>query len=252
MSYAPMTGLELPDDAATVWRYMDLWKFECILQTSALYFVRSDRFSDSWDSVLPPKWRQKMQRVMCDRPNGGEYTEADWYEEREIPTNPILCWNCDENENERMWREYTKSPDALTIRSTVGRLKRCFSSTSVRVRIGLMNYGYHDDLEDPKFAIAWWGDNAPVPELNPWYVPRYLKRMEFAYEKEIRATIHIDWEDQPIDPGYNLAIGSSGIRTLIESIHMHPSATINQQRQTKSLLDQYGCCDNPVQSSTLR
>lgn len=115
MPHIPMTGLELPDDAAAVWRYMDLWKFESILKTSALYFVRSDRFSDSWDSVLPPKWRQKMQRVMCDHPNGGEYTEAAWYDEREIPTNPILCWNCDENENERMWREYTKSPDALVI-----------------------------------------------------------------------------------------------------------------------------------------
>lgn len=252
MPYSPMTGLELPDDAATVWRYMDLWKFESILKTSGLYFVRSDGFSDSWDSVLPPKWRQKMQRVMCDRPNGGEYTEAGWYEEREIPTNPIICWNCYGNENERMWREYTKGPDALVIRSTVGRLKKCFSSTSVSVRIGLVNYGYHDGLEDPKFAIAWWGDNAPALGLNPWYVPRYLKRMEFAYEKEIRATIHVNREEQQIDQGYNLVIGSSGIRTLIESTHVHRNATINQQKQVKSLLERHGYCDIPVQSSTLR
>lgn len=252
MPHIPMTGLELPDDAAAVWRYMDLWKFESILKTSALYFVRSDRFSDSWDSVLPTKWRQKMQRVMSDHPNGSEYTEAAWYEEREIPTNPILCWNCDENENERMWREYTKSSDALVIHSTVDRLKECFSLTSASVRIGLVNYGYHGDLEDPIFAIAWWGDNAPSSGLNPWYVPRYFKRIEFAYEKEIRATIHVNSEDQPIDPGYNLVIGSSGIRTLIESIHVHPNATINQLKQVKSLLDQYGYCDIPVQSSTLR
>jgi hypothetical protein len=252
MPYIPMTGLELPDDAAAVWRYMDRWKFKSILETSALHFVRSDHFPDSWDSVLPPKWRQKMQRVMCDRPNGGEYTEAAWYEEREIPTNPILCWNCDEYENERMWREYTKSPDALVIRSTVGCLKECFSLTSASVRIGLVNYGYHDDLEDPKFAIAWWRDNAASLGLNPWYVPRYLKCIEFAYEKEIRATIHVNREYKPIDSGYNLVIGSSGIRTLIESIHVHPNATISQQKQVESLLDHYGYCDIPVQLSTSR
>jgi len=254
MPYTPMTGLELPDDAATVWRYMDLWKFKSILTTSALYFVRSDRFRDcdSWDSVLPPKWREKMQRVMCDRPNGGKYTEAAWYKEREIPTNPILCWSCDENENEQMWSKYTSGSDALVIRSTVNCLKGCFSSTSTEVRIGLVNYGYHDDLGDPQFVITWWGDNAPALGLNPWYVPRYLKRMKFAWEKEIRATIHVNPEDQPIDPGYNLVIGSAGIRTLIESIHVHPNATTDQQKQLKSLVDQYGYCDIPVQSSTLR
>jgi hypothetical protein len=192
-----------------------------------------------------------QQRVMGERPNGGKYTEAAWYEEREIPTNPILCWNCDENESERMWREYTSGTDALVIRSTVGRFKECFSSTSAQVRIGLVNYGYHDDLDAPKFVIAFWGDNEPVARLNPWYVPRYLKHMDFAYEKEIRATIYVNREDQPIDPGCNLAIGSLGICTLIESIHMHPNAITHQRKQLKSLLDQHGFCDIPLQSSTL-
>lgn len=253
MPFTPMTGLELPNDDATIWRYMDRWKFQSILENSALYFVRSDRFNDkdSWDSVLPPKWREKMQRVMCDRPNGEKYTKAAWYEEREIPTNPIHCWNCDENETERMWHEYTLDTDALVIRSTVGRFKECFSSTSVQVRIGLVNYGYHDDLDDPKFFITFWGDNAPVSKLNPWYVPRYLKRVDFAYEKEIRATIHVNREDLPIDPGYNLAIGSLGICTLIESIHVHPSASGEQRKQLKSLMDKHGFCDIPLQSSTL-
>lgn len=252
MPFTPMTGLELPDDAATIWRYMDLWKFQKILETSALYFVRSDRFPDPWDSVLPPKWRERMQRVMCDRPDGGKYTEAVWYEEREIPTNPIYCWNCDENESERMWREYTSGTDALVIRSTVGRLKKCFSSTSSEVRTGLVNYGGHDGLDDPKFFEAFWENEAPPARLNPWYVPRYLKRLDFAYEKEIRATIHVNREDQPIDPGYNLIIGSAGICTLIESIHMHPNTTTDQRKQLESLLDQYGFRDIPLQPSTLR
>lgn len=252
MPFTPMTGLELPADTATVWRYMDRWKFVSMLQTSALYFARSDRFSDRWDSVLPSKWREKMQRDMGDRPDGGKYTQATWYEEREIPTNPICCFNCDENESERMWREYTRCPGALVIRSTVGRLKECFSSTLAQVRIGLVKYGYHDDLDDPQFALVWRGDNEPVATLNPWYVPRYLKRVDFAYEKEIRASIHVKREDRPIDPGYNLVIGSAGIRKLIESVHMHPNTTIDQLRDVTSRLDEAGFGDIPVQPSTLK
>lgn len=253
MPFTPMTGLELPDDAATVWRYMDLWKFQKMLETSALYFARSDRFTDDpWDSVLPPKWREKMHRVMCDHPNGGKYTEAAWYEEREIPTNPICCWNCDEKESERMWCEYTSGTDALVIRSTIGRFKECFSSTPAQVRIGRVNYGYHDDLDDPQFFITWWGDDAPAAGLNPWYVPRYLKRKDdFEYEKEIRATIHVNPECQPIDPGFNLVIGSFGLCTLIEAIHMHRTATADQRKQLKALLNLHGFYDIPLQSSTL-
>src|SRR5262245_48382874 len=110
MPFAPMTGLDLPDDGTRLWRYMDLWKFEKTLTTSGLFFVRADRFKDKWDSVLPPKWLAKMERKMCDRAGGGFYTKAQWYEEREIPTNLVSCWNCEPTENTTMWWEYTSSP----------------------------------------------------------------------------------------------------------------------------------------------
>lgn len=75
--------------------------------------------------------------------------------------------------------------------------------------------------------------------------------MDFAYEKEIRATIHVNPEDLPIDLGFELAIGPLGICTLIEAIHVHPNATTGQRKQLKSLLDQHGFCDIPLKSSTL-
>lgn len=251
MPFVAMTGLELPDDATTIWRYMDLWKFERILESSGLYFVRSDRFEDRWDSVLPPKWHAKMQRVMCGRAGGGSYTEAEWYEEREIPSNPVYCWNCDSNESCRMWQEYTKQPDALVVQSTVGRLKQCFSSTTTDVQIGQVNYGDHDDLDDPRFAVAYWGKDLPPAKLNPWYVPRYLKKVEFAFEKEIRASMHLAREDQPIKCGYNLVIGAPGVETLIESIRVRPIATADFAARVVSLLSQYGLGGIKVERSSL-
>lgn len=245
-----MTGLELPDDPAIIWRYMDLWKFESLIKTLGLYFVRSDRFSDSWDSVLPPKWLAKMQRVMCDRPDSGTYTEVEWYQEREIPTNPIHCWNCDEVESAEMWREYTSCDEALVVRSTVERLKQCLSATTIDTRIGLVNYGYHDNLDDPKFAIGMWGNEIPM-KLNTWYVPRFFKKQELAYEKELRATIHVDREHQPIDKGYSLQIGLDGIRTLIESIRLKPGATADLRDRVQSILCQCGLLELPLERSQL-
>ena len=229
---------------------MDLWKFELIIETFGLYVVRSDRFTDTWDSVLPPKWLTKMRHTMCDRPEGGNYTEAEWYEEREIPTNPIHCWNCDDDESAEIWREYTGDSDALVIRSTVGRFKQCFNLTPSDVRIGLVKYGYHNNLDDPKFVVGYWGDNAPIT-LNPWYIPRYFKRQKYAYEKEIRATIHVSSKHQPIDPGYNLVIGEHGIRTLIEWIGLKPNASADLCKRVQALLNKYGLGDIVVEPSTL-
>jgi len=254
MPFVPMNGLVLPDEDATIWRYMDYWKFKLMLKKSALFFVRSDQFNkkDTWDSVLPPKWREKMQNILCYRSNGTGYTEAAWYEEREIPSNPIQCWNCDEFEKERMWNECTTDSKALVVRSTVGHFKECFLSTPHQVRIGFVNYGYHDKVNDPKFAITYWGDNEPKTKLNPWYIPRYLKRKKFDYEKEIRATTHVDHNIQPIDLGYNLVIGFEGINKLIESVHMHPKASNAHRKQVKILLDKYGFHDILLKSSSLK
>lgn len=37
------------DPAETLWRYMDLWKFEHMMAKSALYFARQDRFKDPFE-----------------------------------------------------------------------------------------------------------------------------------------------------------------------------------------------------------
>lgn len=86
-----MPQLRLPRDDAVIWRYMDLWKLEAMVPELSLFFVRSDKFEDSWDSVLPPNWQSSVNVPMSLSPDGTTYTIADWYAEREIPNNPILC-----------------------------------------------------------------------------------------------------------------------------------------------------------------
>lgn len=46
-------GLEPPDPDAVIWRFMDLWKFERLLNDGALYFRRADLFLDQYEGLLP-------------------------------------------------------------------------------------------------------------------------------------------------------------------------------------------------------
>ena len=41
-------------DHETLWRYLDLCKFEDLLKTSTLYFARSDRFCDPFEGRFSP------------------------------------------------------------------------------------------------------------------------------------------------------------------------------------------------------
>src|ERR1700730_6754844 len=43
---------EIPAGNQRIWRYIDLWKFEQMLQTSSLYFRRADKLSDTGEGRL--------------------------------------------------------------------------------------------------------------------------------------------------------------------------------------------------------
>ena len=236
MPYQPISQLRLPPDDATIWRYMDLWKLEAMVSGLSLFFVRSDNFTDPWDSKLPPDWESTVNVPMISRPSGGTYTIAEWYREREIPSNPIHCWNCDDAESSRMWNEYTSSAQSVVIKSTVGKLKKIFSHTERNIMIGLIEYGDHSNIPSPRFVHSQWGESIEEIQANPWYVPRWFKRPDFRYEKELRATTHVSQRTDPFEKGFSVLIGQSAVAELIQSIRLHPAASLDFGDGVRELL----------------
>jgi hypothetical protein len=45
---------EQPPDDSKLWRYMDVSKLVSLLDTSALFFARADKFSDAWEGSVSP------------------------------------------------------------------------------------------------------------------------------------------------------------------------------------------------------
>ncbi len=246
-----MPQLRLPPDETAIWHDMDLWKFEAIVTQLSLFFVRSDKFPDPWDSVLPQNWESSVNVPMVPRRDGGTYTIAEWYQEREIPSNPIVCWNCENTECARMWDEYTTGTESVVVKSTVGRLKQCFSHTERDIKLGLIEYGDHSDLSLPRFAYSQWGESTESIPPNPWYVPRWFKRPEFKYEQELRATTHVGQRDHPFEKGFNLVIGKSGVADLIQTVHLHPHASLDFGDAVRGLLFANGFADISVGPSAL-
>ena len=45
----------MPNPELVIWRYMEIWKFKKLLKKKALFFCRTDRFSDSFEGSIPKK-----------------------------------------------------------------------------------------------------------------------------------------------------------------------------------------------------
>lgn len=49
-----LPGIELPDDADFLWKYMSFEKFVSLLGTKSLYFTRADKFEDPLERRFYP------------------------------------------------------------------------------------------------------------------------------------------------------------------------------------------------------
>jgi hypothetical protein len=119
------------------------------------------------------------------------------------------------------------------------------------VQIGLIEYGNHNQIPAPKFTYSNWGEtDAPIPP-NPWYFPRWFKRMKFSFEKELRATTYVNVKLEPYDKGINVVLGANGVRSLIDAVYLHPNAPTGFQDRVLSVLQKHGFDEIPVKPSVL-
>src|SRR6266581_7483717 len=118
--------VEPTDEHAKIWRYMDFTKFVSLLDKRALYFTRSDRFSDKFEGAVPKptiKAREvevlglethlaeEALRVMSQ----GSRKVREWIF--------VNCWHMNNYESAAMWQLYAQKNEGIAIQSTFARLK---------------------------------------------------------------------------------------------------------------------------------
>lgn len=108
--------LEPRNQAAVIWRFMDMKRFTDLMATGELYFCRADLFSDETEGLPPEEYlpilglnpldlldRQKIvDSIGC----MAQFREAFY----------INCWHLFREETNKMWEEYGKAGVAICSR----------------------------------------------------------------------------------------------------------------------------------------
>lgn len=125
MSNDPPPDLrDIEDATVTLWRYLDIYKYLDLIQTSELHFARADEMEDPWEGSVGAA-NHKLRPQLY-----GEHWEA-----MSRGIGPVLaatrsrtylnCWHIGAHESMAMWRLYGSEGKRCGHQVDRGRSLRC-------------------------------------------------------------------------------------------------------------------------------
>ncbi len=222
-------------------RYIDLVKFEDMLNTSSLFFCRADKFSDPFEGSIPKKeyeWRSK---------EGHQGFDTLHIKLKKFTL--INCWQINKNESDAMWRLYLKTNEGVAIQTTTKKLCSALDKSEFRFLVSKIRYiDYENDV---------WYNEMDYPEKSyNLYIPLIHKRIEFFHENEFRILFDIEhkdqssdyWDREPNQIGKKIPIDFSNI---IDKIILPPTADNEVRRKVESIITKYGYNNIKIYNSKL-
>jgi hypothetical protein len=202
-SFGLPTNKDIP-----IWRYMDLAKYLSMLDRRRLFFARATLLDDPFEGSSTKMMVSAREYVRANRetdPALAEYkdmpeavfTQMGDIFRQSVQSYLISCWHMNEHESAAMWKLYSSSNEAVCIRSTYRRLRRCLPQC---VFVGEVSYiDYETEGFSPRNVF-----NAIMH-----------KRLSFAHERELRA---IFWERHgtPDAQPYKPQIEPSGLAMEVD------------------------------------
>ena len=155
----------LPEDSATLWRYMSLAKFCSLLQREELFLSLVGEMEDKYEGfIYPPTPRQREEPLQQVENLGHKLLQA-W-----ARTSLVSCWTESDRESSLMWKVYA-GLEGVAIRTTFQCLIESMPSmTDWPIKAGKVQYVNYDQKEISRFGWA----------------PLFHKRAEYREEEEVR------------------------------------------------------------------
>lgn len=216
---------------------MDLTKLLSLLESSKLFFPRSDKFEDPYEG----KWSHAGIKLLKDQ-SANEGRSPDFVEmfidtsERMRQEIFISCWFVSEHESAAMWELYLQSPEGIAIKTDHESLTRAIDADPLTGRTSLVRY---IDYE-----------TTPIPLWNGFF-PFVHKRLSFAHENELRAII---WSKEACNTSKvpsdakSLAIHIEPVE-LIKEIYVAPKAPAWFGELVEQLITRYSLAIPVVRSN---
>ena len=168
-----LPGIELPDDADFLWKYMSFEKFVSLLGTKSLYFTRADKFEDPLEGFIPPSVKEHYKHTI------GDITTLERFQENWPKYTLCSCWHHATEESMAMWEKYHMHNNGIAIKTTFGDFKNCLVDDYDDVILGKIEY-----IDYYEYPIT-----QKLNEMSMLYTWYFHKRKPFEYEREFRAII---------------------------------------------------------------
>jgi len=222
----------LPADGETrIWRYMDLWKFESLVNSQALYLCRGGKLQDRFEGTWPHQQRASEDSWL------ESIGRADLIQKERVSRELrrkrffVSCWCMNEHDLDLMWKAYTSDSQSVAIQSTVDRLVAVADEAIGQWPIDVSTVAYID------YAAGVHINN--VDGFDAFV----HKDVHFKLDSEIRI-IHWPNIQEPVPDGILLPVKLS---TLIEKITFHPGSRLQLRDDLRALLEKAGlsgiCCE---------
>jgi hypothetical protein len=230
---------DYPTDPNTMlWRYMDFTKFLSLLEDSALFMTRADKFRDPFEGTITP-FDKANRHTLYNKGMADIMPHVDHLNDLQRQRSYVNCWHANEFESAAMWDLYLKSNEGIAIKTTFQKLS--------------------DSIKDGK--KVWMGNvdyidyNAEATPRGNHYYPMFLKRKSFEHEKEVRVFYgehpndYFAGKSKPDEPkyqyGFNLLVD---INTLIQAVYVSPNAASWLYELVLKVVKRYGLDVDVIQS----
>jgi len=170
-----------PNLAATLWRYLDVWKFQSLLEAGRLYMPPADRLGDHLEGTTPQAeidwWDAKIAAAETDEQRGVMLHNKRFFASMSATMRQryfVSCWHMNDYESSVMWGAYTSSSDAVAIRTTFSALRGALPAF---VYLGMVRY---IDFDTTRFGEG-------MPNMFDWIMH---KEAIYRGETEVRAVVY--------------------------------------------------------------
>lgn len=223
----------------TIWRYMDLWKLESMLEDNGcLYFTRSDRFEDKLEGKysdislknLEANYLNIYGETFVKNWKALYYSKGDYI--NAVKRNSLVsCWHINEKENIDMWEKYTTLNESLVIKSSINRL---YESLNIE-----KNINFDIEIREVKYVDF---HSEPLTFEKHILEPLFYKDNEYKFENELRAIVWKRPNNNILNTdlsNFNVCDGGSlniDLDILIDEIYLHPNSSDDFIEKIRNLI----------------
>lgn len=231
-----------------LWRYMSYSKFQNLMETSAVYFCRLDKFKDQLEGTQP-KGSLKFAHATGNPWQMYEryYMDAMLNMVRNVMF--VNCWHINDSENPFMWENYATchGNEGVAIQTDLNAVKRAFSKATRKIsdmRITYVDFETHDIdyfMQDP-FKFVTLKDKQFLAENELRFV---TVEDEYPYVDEddvccVEKKQYTDHEGELIEVD---------LKELIKCIYLAPNSTDRFERLVRETVEAKGLNIDVVKST---